>query len=175
MIIVIVAISAVALNSKVTEGANQQLIHTLENDISEDLIRNLDRFRSAGHPIGIDVANSDVQLDLWFAEISDNIGASVAVLWDLEGNLVWSNDRAYLSSDDFGSGDAHLVAVALAGGIITELKHDVQLIDAQGRYYFSDAMETFLPLYSTSGDTVEGVLEVHVDVKDQLKSATMAA
>ncbi len=96
------------------------MIHTLENDISEDLIRNLDRFRSAGHPIGIDVANSDVQLDLSVAEISDNIGASVAVLWDLEGNLVWSNDRAYLSADDFGSGDAHLVAVALAGGIITE-------------------------------------------------------
>ncbi|MCI0809864.1 MAG: HAMP domain-containing histidine kinase [Chloroflexi bacterium] len=72
-------------------------------------------------------------------------------------------------------GDAPLVKVALAGGVITELEHDVQLIDAHGQYYLSDAMETFLPLYSASGDTVEGVLEVYIDVAYELKSATMAA
>jgi len=173
--IVLVIIGSWQLVHRTAQGANEQLIHTLENQLSEDLIRNLDRFRSAGNPIGIDVANSDVQLDLWFADISEQTGASVAVLWDLEGNVVWSNDRAHLSSDDFEGGDAPLVKVALAGGVITELEHDVQLIDAHGQYYLSDAMETFLPLYSASGDTVEGVLEVYIDVAYELESATMAA
>ena len=102
--IVLVIIGSWQLVHRTAQGANDQLIHTLENQLSEDLIRNLDRFRSAGHPIGIDVANSDVQLELWFADISEQTGASVAVLWDLEGNVVWSNDRAHLGSDDFEGG-----------------------------------------------------------------------
>ena len=78
MIAIIVTIGAVVLNSKVTEGANRQLIHTLEHEIGEDLSRDLDRYRLSGQPITIDIAKSGRRLDVWFTEISRDIGASAA-------------------------------------------------------------------------------------------------
>ena len=95
LIVVVVIISAALLNSKVVEGANQQLIRTLEAEIRQDLTRDLDRLRLSGRPISIEIANSSDQFDLWITEVSRDIGASVAVLWDLDGKPVWSSDPAY--------------------------------------------------------------------------------
>ena len=170
--VVLVVVGSGLLISRTSEGANEQLIHTLETEIENDLTRGLDRLRLSGVPINIDVPNSGSQLDTWIAEVSEDIGASVAVLFDLDGKPVWSSDPSHGGSGDFEAKD---VEVALAGGVITELEYDVQLVDAEGRYYISDAMETYLPLFSASGDEEIGVLEVYVDIRDQLNEASGAA
>ncbi|MCI0872564.1 MAG: HAMP domain-containing histidine kinase, partial [Chloroflexi bacterium] len=170
--IVLVIIGSWLLIHRTTQGANKQLIHTLKAEIEEDLTRDLDRLRLSGVPVNIDVSISGDQLDTWMSEVSRDIGASVAVLFDLDGKPVWSSDPAHGGSGDFEAKD---VEIALAGGVITELVHDVLLVDARGRYYVSDAMETYLPLFSASGDEEIGVIEVYADVRGQLKEASDAA
>ncbi|MCH7970429.1 MAG: hypothetical protein IH960_05215, partial [Chloroflexi bacterium] len=170
MILILGMISSFGI-SRTTQGANKQLIHTLEAEIEKDLTQSLDRLRLSGVAISIDAPNSGDQLDTWMSEVSRDIGASIAVLFDLDGKPVWSSDPAHGGSGDFEAKD---VEIALAGGVITELVHDVLLVDAQGRYYVSDAMETYLPLFSASGDEEIGVLEVYVDVKDELRAASSA-
>ncbi|MCH8229854.1 MAG: hypothetical protein IIA53_05945 [Chloroflexi bacterium] len=170
MILILGMISSFGI-SRTTQGANKQLIHTLEAEIEKDLTQSLDRLRLAGVAISIDAPNSGDQLDTWMSEVSRDIGASIAVLFDLDGKPVRSSDPAHGGSGDFEAKD---VEIALAGGVITELVHDVLLVDAQGRYYVSDAMETYLPLFSASGDEEIGVLEVYVDVKDELRAASSA-
>ena len=170
--IVLVVIGSGQLIHRTARGANEQLIRSLETEIENDLTRDLARLRLSGVPISIDIPDSIDWLDTWIAEVSSDIGASVAVLFDLDGTAVWSSDPAREDSRHFEAAD---VALALKGGVVTELEHDVQLVDARGRYYISDAMETYLPLFSASGDKEIGVLEVYVDVKDRLRKASSAA
>ena len=172
VIILILGISSGFLISRAASGANDQLIRTLEAEIEEDLTRDLERLRRSGVDISIDPQVSDGLLDTWIAEVSRDIGASVAVLFDLDGMPVWSSDPAHGGSGDFEAKD---VDIALARGVVTEMVRNVQLVDADGRYYISDAMETYLPLFNASGDAEIGVLEVYVDVRDELAAAGRAA
>lgn len=147
-IILILSIGSWILISKTAQGANKQLIHTLETEIEKDLAGDLDRLRLSGVDISIDLQDSADQLDTWIAEVSKDIGASVAVLFDLDGIPIWSSNPAYPESGDL---EADNVEIALAGGVVTELEFDVRLVGTDGRYYISGAMETYLPLFTASG------------------------
>ena len=63
---------------------------------------------------------------------------TVGLLMDASGIVVWTNDLISSRGEEI---DKQSVALALAGDVVSELKHDVRLVDSQGRHYTSEAIE----------------------------------
>ena len=175
VIIVAVILGAELLISKVSQGANQQLTRSLENEISDDLTREFGHFSFPGPVSSIDGMISGNGMEAWFERISSDIGISIAVLVDPSGKPVWTSDLSLLMIEEFDEDHNQHLAAALSGVVVSELHQDVQLVDAQGRYYTSNAIETYIPVISGSGDEVIGALEVYVDIEDELDAAISAA
>ncbi|NQW18350.1 MAG: HAMP domain-containing histidine kinase [Chloroflexi bacterium] len=170
LIIAIIASSQII--SLTTDGATDQLIHTIESEVSEDLSRNIHLLHEPGTLLTLEGLLSGGNINSWFEHARDHDGASVTVIFDPSGKAVWSNDPTFVRFE--GDDERHL-AIALSGQVTSELEKNVPLLDAQGRVYVSDAVETYLPLVPNAGDDPIGVLEVYVDVKDDLDSAISAA
>lgn len=171
--IVIAIVSSQLLIARITEGAHEQLIRTLQNEISRDLTREIDNLRDPDEVTSLDGLVEGGRIESWFEDISRDVGGSVGALVDPDLTTVWTNNPPQSEYQDDHDHDDLLVALSGKTGAKLALKHRLQ--DGQGDYYFTTAIEVFLPIFSDSGEAVIGVLEIYVDVEDQLTAAGAAA
>ncbi len=165
--VIIVVIGTNLLIREASHGVDQQLVRSFENEISTDLAREFDRFSADDSLQDINDLIVDGRMDGWYEHTSVDLGNSFFALYDMMGTPVWTNGSIRLIEE--ATSDHHHKAfdIALSGALISELRHNFQITDANGDPIIAEVVETHLPVFSNTDNEVIGVLETYVDIGDE--------